>query len=122
MSKDFYYSSLLDFYGELLNDRQKEAMECYYNNDLSLSEIADNFNISKQGVRDLIKRAELQLIKTEEKLHLINKFSRTREKLNIILDTIKKIENQVKIDSNFKCTEKLLKNIKVEVTSLYEEI
>ena len=49
---------LYDFYGELLTDRQKEFFDYYYNDDLSLSEIAENAGISRQGVRDVIVRAE----------------------------------------------------------------
>ncbi|MDQ5983774.1 MAG: hypothetical protein RUMPE_00802 [Eubacteriales bacterium SKADARSKE-1] len=120
MSKDFYYSGLLDFYGELLNDRQREAMEYYYNEDLSLSEIADNFEISKQGVRDLIKRAEVQLKKTEEKLNLLEKSIKTRKKINDMLDTINEIEKQIQKDSDFKNVKKLIYKIKNIATILYE--
>ena len=52
---------LFDFYGELLTDRQKEFYDLYYNEDLSLSEIAENYGISRQGVRDVIVRAEMYL-------------------------------------------------------------
>ena len=51
-------SMLYDFYGDLLTDRQKEFFDLYYNDDLSLSEIAENYGISRQGVRDVIVRAE----------------------------------------------------------------
>ena len=49
---------LYDFYGDLLTDRQKEFYDLYYNEDLSLAEIAENYGISRQGVRDVIVRAE----------------------------------------------------------------
>ena len=56
MSKDLTVSYLLDFYGDVLTDKQRDVMEQYYNDDLSLAEIAENFGITRQGVRDAIKR------------------------------------------------------------------
>lgn len=122
MSKNLYYSNLLDFYGELLKDKQRETMEYYYNDDLSLSEIAEIFSISKQGVRDLIKRSEVQLENIEKKLQLINKFGNTKEKLNAILEITKKIEDKIKHESDIKKLDHMLENIKEIVTSLYKEI
>ncbi len=65
---------LLDFYGEVLTDRKREVLDFYYNDDLSLAEIAAELGISRQGVRDIIKKAEDELIFLEEKLHLAEKF------------------------------------------------
>ena len=62
MAKDLKISFLLDFYGEMLTQKQREVIEYYYNDDLSLAEIADNEGITRQGVRDSIKRAEAQLL------------------------------------------------------------
>ena len=59
---------LADYYGEMLTDNQRKFIEYYYNDDLSLSEIAENEGITRQGVRDAIKRAEAQLFDMEEKL------------------------------------------------------
>lgn len=67
MAKDLTVSSLLDVYGAFLNEKQRELTEYYYNDDLSLSEIAENVGITRQGVRDSIKRAEQQLYALEEK-------------------------------------------------------
>lgn len=89
MSKDLYYSTLLDVYGKTLNKRQLDVMTAYYNEDLSLSEIAANMQISKQGVRDIIKRAETHLMQLEMQLLFIEK-ARSREKL--LIDIIKNIE------------------------------
>mgnify|MGYP005745986625 FL=1 len=89
MSKDLYYSTLLDVYGKTLNKRQFDVMATYYNEDLSLSEIADNMLISKQGVRDIIKRAEAHLMQLEMQLLFIEK-ARSREKL--LIDIVKNIE------------------------------
>ena len=66
---------LLDIYGELLTPKQKDVMDQYYNFDLSLQEIAENVGNSKQGVHDLIRRAENTLVKTNNKLGLINRLS-----------------------------------------------
>ena len=65
---------LFDFYGDVLTDRQKEFYDLYYNEDLSLGEIAENYNISRQGVRDVIVRAEATLTELEDKTGLIKRF------------------------------------------------
>lgn len=67
MSKNLEISYLLDFYGEVLTEKQRDVMYQYYNEDLSLAEIAENFGITRQGVRDAIKRGEATLITLEEK-------------------------------------------------------
>ena len=70
-------SMLLDFYGELLTDKQRECFDLHYNEDLSLSEIAQQLGISRQGVWDNIKRAEDSLRDIEEKTGLIRRFGET---------------------------------------------
>ena len=57
-SQAYRMAMLFDFYGDMLTDRQKEFYDLYYNEDLSLGEIAENYNITRQGVRDVIVRAE----------------------------------------------------------------
>ncbi len=81
MSKNLKISELLDYYGLLLTDKQREAVEYYYNDDLSLGEIAENLNISRQGVRDSIKRAEAVMTEAEDKLGLVMKDKQIREGL-----------------------------------------
>lgn len=73
--KDWKKSYLLDFYGEVLTERKKEVLDMYYNEDLSLAEIAEQIGISRQGVRDLIKKAEEEIFFLEEKLGLAQKMS-----------------------------------------------
>ena len=68
---------LYDFYGDLLTPRQKEFYDLYYNDDLSLAEIAENYGITRQGVRDIIVRAEKALEDIEEKTGLIQRYHRT---------------------------------------------
>ena len=72
--KDLSMSYLLDFYGDVLTDKQRDMMQQYFNMDLSLSEIADNFNITRQGVRDAIKRGETVLLELEEKVGFAQKY------------------------------------------------
>ena len=73
-TKDLNIGFLLDFYGDILKERRRDALDFYYNNDMSLSEIAEEMGISRQGVRDLIKKAEEELFFYEEKLGLAKKF------------------------------------------------
>ena len=75
---------LYDFYGELLNEHQRQIYTEAVFNDYSLSEIADEYGISRQGVHDLIKRVDKTLTEYEEKLHLIEKFIITKEKVHQI--------------------------------------
>lgn len=75
---------LYDFYGDLLTDRQKEFYDLYYNEDLSLAEIAENYGISRQGVRDVIVRAEAAMTEVEDKTHLIRRFFQMQKELAAI--------------------------------------
>ena len=68
MAKDFEMGYLLDFYGEVLTPKQREMLRQYYNDDLSLSEIGENFGITRQGARDAIKHGETALKELEEKV------------------------------------------------------
>ena len=68
VAKNLEISFLLDFYGDVLTERQREVMEQYYNDDLSLAEIADTFGITRQGVRDSIKRGEGIILDLEQKV------------------------------------------------------
>lgn len=84
MEKIFEQALLYDFYGELLNDHQKSIYEEYVLDNLSLSEIAEERGISRQGVHDLIKRADRTLNEYENKLGLIRKFINIKDKVNKI--------------------------------------
>ena len=75
MKNQAYRMALLfDFYGDMLTERQREFYDLYYNEDLSLSEIAENYGISRQGVRDVIVRAEAALTELEDKTGIIRRF------------------------------------------------
>lgn len=86
-------SLLYDFYGALLKDHQREIYEDYILNDLSLSEIASDQEISRQGVYDIVKRCSKQLLEYENKLKLIEKFNNTKERVNNIHLIAKQIKN-----------------------------
>jgi predicted DNA-binding protein YlxM (UPF0122 family) len=77
---------LYDFYGDMLTDKQRDFLNFYYNDDLSLSEIAENEGITRQGVRDAIKRAEAQLYEMESKLGFAKRFEEISERMNEIID------------------------------------
>lgn len=81
MEKNIEISLLFDFYGQLLKEQQQKAVALYYNDDLSLSEIATELNITRQGVRDSLKRSEAQLYLYEEKLGLYKRFRETEQGL-----------------------------------------
>lgn len=70
MSKNFEISVLLDLYGKLLTEKQYDMLDLYYNDDFSLAEIAEHYDISRQGVHDSIKRGEELLINYEKVLKL----------------------------------------------------
>ncbi len=84
MTKNLEVSYLLDFYGTLLNDTQRSAMEYYYNDDLSLAEVADLLKISRQGVRAALKKAESLLTEYENKMGLKKRFACIRDDLETI--------------------------------------
>lgn len=81
---------LYDFYGELLTEHQKRIYEQFVLEDLSLSEIAEEEGISRQGVHDLVKRCNKALLGYEKKLHLVEKFVKIKQKIeemNAVLDS-----------------------------------
>ena len=79
MANNVEITILYDFYGDVLTEKQRDFLNYYYNDDLSLSEIAENEGITRQGVRDAIKRAEAQLYEMEEKLGFAAKFEHITE-------------------------------------------
>lgn len=98
MAKNLEISLLLDFYGEMLTKKQHDFLELYYDEDLSLSEIAQNEGITRQGVRDAIKRAEAQLFHMESKLGLVKKFEEQKKGLDEIIFHAEKIN-----EHNLRC-------------------
>ena len=82
--KNLKVSYLLDFYGALLTDKQRDAVDLYYNEDLSLAEIAEHTQITRQGVRDAIKRGEELLFMLEEKLGFARKSGEFQDAMELI--------------------------------------
>ena len=91
MAKDLEMGYLLDFYGEVLTQKQREMLRQYYNDDLSLSEIGENFGITRQGARDAIKHGETTLKELEEKVGFAARYR------------LEQLE-QLVIDTRFECT------------------
>ena len=91
MANNVEISMLLDLYGETLTTKQRDYLNYYYNDDLSLSEIAENEGITRQGVRDSIKRAEALLFDMETKL----RFSQKLEAVNTGLEKIMRCADEI---------------------------
>lgn len=96
MSKDLNIALLLDFYGDMLTEKQRETIELYYDDDLSLAEISETVHITRQGVRDSIKRGEMQLNEFENKLGLAAKF----QKYTGFLDKMDDLAKDIYEESN----------------------
>lgn len=89
MAKDFErINILMDFYGDMLTERLRTFLTYYYVADLSLSEIAENEGITRQGVRDSIKRAESQLFEMEERLGHAKRFEEVQQGFDEILECV----------------------------------
>ncbi|NLM55852.1 MAG: DNA-binding protein [Clostridiales bacterium] len=82
--KDLSISDLLDHYGAILSERRRYVLELYYNDDLSLAEIAENTGISRQGVRDLIKKGEAELYRCEEALGNAAAYTKLKDEVEAI--------------------------------------
>ena len=87
--KNLEIGFLLDFYGDILSERKRTVLDYYYNDDLSLSEIAEEIGISRQGVRELIKKAEDELLFYEEKLGLAARFRQAGEQAKRLLELLR---------------------------------
>ena len=110
MEKNVKISIMLDIYGKMLTEKQYKLLDDYYNNDLSLSEIAENEEITRQAVRDNLKKGENNLFEYEEKLGFMKKTLEQEEKINEILSEIDLIEGTLKSDA--------LKNVKNKLKGL----
>ncbi len=91
-NQTYRMTMLFDFYGELLTERQKEFFDLYYNEDLSLSEIAENSGISRQGVRDVIVRAERLMQNVEDKTGLIRRYTRLQSNIDTIEGAVEELK------------------------------
>ena len=114
MEKNVKFSILCQIYGNLLTKNQLEIITDYYDNDLSLSEIAENNQITRQAVRDIIKKAEKKLLELEEKLSFMKKMSNQEI---LISNVIKKINKVEELAENIE-SKKMLTSAKEELKSL----
>ena len=95
MEDSVKFSILLELYGKLLTEKQYELLDYYYNQDIGLSEIAENLGITRQAVRDNLKKGENNLNEFEEKLHLLQK----RNEISKICEQIKNSELKKKLQN-----------------------
>ena len=114
MNKKVEISMLSQMYGKLLTEKQKEYIDYYYNEDLSLAEIAQNEGITRQGVRDIIKKGEKKLFEYEEKLLFMKKTMNQEEQIENILSQL----NQIHKDSSDEKVNNILEEVKKELNCL----
>lgn len=106
---------LVDYYGEMLTDNQRKFLDYYYNDDLSLSEIAENEGISRQGVRDAIKRAEAQLFDMEKKLGFA-------KRAKLVKDSLAEISQCTDVINNYNMNVSLSREINDAVVQIRSAI
>lgn len=113
MEKSFEISLLFDFYGELLSEKKRQAASLYFNEDLSLSEIAGHMGITRQGVSDLIRRSESELYGFEKKLGVYSRF----EAVNASAAKIRELSRQI-AEVNDGKTKELAAEISLEAAKI----
>lgn len=114
IEKNVEISILCDLYGKLLTEKQLELLNDYYNNDLSLSEIAENNNITRQAVRDNIKKGERKLFEYEEKLSFMKRMLKQEKTIEQVLAELSKIQK----DSSDKKIAHILETVKKQLNCL----
>lgn len=114
MEKNVEISILCDLYGNLLTKKQLKFIDDYYNNDLSLSEIAENEKITRQAVRDNIKKGEKKLFEYEKKLEFMKRMSKQENIIENVLKEIAKIDSK---DTD-KQISKILEHVRKELNCL----
>jgi uncharacterized protein len=114
MEKNVKISILCQLYGKLLSEKQLEFIDDYYNNDLSLSEIAENHGITRQAVRDMLKKGEKKLFEYEEKLLFMKRMLNQEKKIEEILVELTKIQK----DYTDNEVASILENVKKELNCL----
>ena len=114
MEKKVEVSILCQIYGKLLTEKQYEAINDYYNNDLSLSEIAENNNITRQAVRDIIQKGVNKLFEFEEKLLFMKRMLDQEKQIQSIVEEL----NKIKENSSDKKIEKIINNVTKELICL----
>ena len=114
MEKKVEISILCQIYGKLLTEKQYNFIDDYYNNDLSLSEIADNYGITRQAARDNIKKGENKLFEYEEKLKIMKTTLKNEKTIEDVLMQIASIQTNY----SDKKIAKILENVKKQLTTI----
>ena len=109
---------LFDFYGDMLTERQREFYDLYYNEDLSLSEIAENYGISRQGVRDVIVRAEATLTELEDKTGIIPRFHVMQDQLKNVQRAVTDIGQR----NTQQCQDEEIENLVKEINAILDQL
>lgn len=117
MDELFKISLLLDFYGQMLTKRQYEILDLHYNSDYSFGEIAEELDISRQGVYDNIKRGKAALFDMENKLGLVSRFSRQKERTSEILKLLEAIDVSVLEEQD----RQQISKVRLELRSITED-
>ena len=112
MEEHVKISMLCQIYGKLLTEKQYEFLDNYYNHDLSLSEIAENMGITRQAVRDNIKKGENKLFEFEEKLGIMNKTLKQEKQITKILSELKEIQSKFSDKEVIKIIDNVRKELK----------
>lgn len=111
MEKNVEVSILCDLYGKLLTEKQYELLNDYYNKDLSLSEIAENNNITRQAVRDNLKKGEKNLFEYEDKLSFMKKTLKQEKKIEQVLKNLTEIQKNLSDKKINGILEKVIKQL-----------
>ena len=114
MEKKIELGMLCEIYGNLLTEKQKEVINDYANQDLSLTEIAENNNITRQAVNDIVQKGETKLLEYEQKLGIMKKQLETEKQIQNILSELSKITD----NSSDKKVERILNSVRKELTML----
>ena len=114
MEKNVTISILLDIYGKLLTDKQQDVLDLYYNENLSLSEIAENVNITRQAVRDCIVKGEKKLFNLEEKLGIMKKNENQEKQLQKIIAEL----SQIQVEDSEEHINNIISNVVNELNCL----
>ena len=109
MDEILHLTLLFDFYGELLTEKQKQVFAMHYQDDLSLTEIGEELSVSRQAVRDQLKRTEKILLDYEQKLGLVARFQAQKKEVRQMLDIMEEMETEGLSDTQLRQTERIKK-------------
>ena len=115
MEKNVEISMLCQIYGKVLTEKQYEVLNDYYNNDLSLSEIAENNNITRQAVRDIIKKSENKLYELEKNIGFMKKSLEEEKIVNEIINSLDELKKDL---TSSKKSDKIINQIKKQLNQI----